>query len=224
MPIRLDQRLLAIAEGIKCSMAADIGCDHGKLSYYLLQTERAEKVIATDISAACLQKTEKLAQENGVTDRLITRLGDGLDPLEDKEVDVVVIAGLGGDVISNVIKRAYDENKHFDAFVLSPNKHAQKVRETLLSIGHCIIQDRMVECGNKFYPVIKSRMAKDEEVLTKRQLANGKFYLNDEVFKRFIEHEIEETERILSDHSSKKLSELLKEYNSVLKEIQGEYK
>ncbi len=224
MPIRLDLRLSAIAEGIKCSTAADIGCDHGKLSYYLLQTDRAERVIATDISAACLQKTEKLAQENGVTDRLITRLGDGLDPLKDKEADVVVIAGLGGDVISNVLKRAYDENKCFDAFALSPNKHAEKVRETLLSIGHCIEEDRMVKCGNKFYPVIKSRIAKKTEELTDRQLAYGKFYLSDKVFKRYVEHEIEETERILSDHSSKKLSELLEEYNSVLKEIQGEDK
>ena len=61
MPIRIDERLTAIATLIKGGTVADVGCDHGKLGYYLVSTDRAERVIATDISAPSLQKAYELA-------------------------------------------------------------------------------------------------------------------------------------------------------------------
>ena len=106
MPIRIDERLTAIANLIQGGAVADIGCDHGKLGYYLVSTDRADKVIATDISAPSLRKASELAFDNGVTEIMETRLGDGLSPIKSEEVDTVVIAGLGGDVIAEILKSA----------------------------------------------------------------------------------------------------------------------
>ncbi|MEG1528926.1 MAG: class I SAM-dependent methyltransferase, partial [Clostridia bacterium] len=103
MPIRLDERLTTIANLAIGDTVADIGCDHGKLGYYLLSTDRAKKIVATDISAKSLAKAEMLVNENGVASQFETRLGDGLKPLASNEADVVVVAGLGGDVISQIL-------------------------------------------------------------------------------------------------------------------------
>ena len=72
MPIRLDQRLTAIANLVDYGKVADVGCDHGKLGYYLVSTDRASEVIATDISKPSLDKAKELAFENGVADIEIT--------------------------------------------------------------------------------------------------------------------------------------------------------
>ena len=58
MPIRLDRRLNAIASLVLGRRVCDVGSDHGKLACYLVQTGRAEYVVATDISAPSLRKAE----------------------------------------------------------------------------------------------------------------------------------------------------------------------
>lgn len=158
MPIRLDSRLQKIASLIKGGVVADIGCDHGKLGYYLLSTDRAESVIATDISAPSLAKAEALAHDQGVEDRLFARLGDGLQPIESGEADVIVIAGLGGDVISAILQRARIEGKVFNRFVLSPNTHSEKVREEIIACRHRILYDGLTECSQKYYTIISTEL------------------------------------------------------------------
>jgi tRNA (adenine22-N1)-methyltransferase len=73
-------------------VVADIGCDHGRLSCALVQSGRAERCIAVDISAPSLKKAEKLAAQLGVSDRVETRLGDGLAPLATGEADALAVS------------------------------------------------------------------------------------------------------------------------------------
>ncbi len=174
MPIRLDERLTAIANCVDFGAVADVGCDHGKLGYYLVATDRASKVIATDISESSLKKAEELSLENGVGDLMCTRLGDGLVPVADGEADTVIIAGLGGDVISEILARARSDGKSFSHFLLSPNTHPEKVRREIVSQGHRIIKDFTVECLGKRYTVIKTE--RGGESLDEYEIMFGKFY------------------------------------------------
>lgn len=199
MPIRLDERLSKIASLIDNGTVADIGCDHGKLSYYLISTEKCSMAIATDISALSLQKTERLALDNGVADILITRVGDGLKPIHSSEVDTIVIAGLGGDVIASILKCARQENKKFKHFVLSPNTHSEKVREEIIKSDHEIVEDDMVFCGKKCYTIIKTSLD-GAEILDDMQMLFGKFYKNNETFKEFAKLEIEKKNRIIKQN------------------------
>lgn len=206
MPIRLDERLTAVAGLVDCGTVADIGCDHGKLGFYLLGTDRASKVIATDISDGSLQKARQLAYDNGLD--MQTRLGDGLEPVADGEADTVVVAGLGGDVISEILARARGENKRFKHFVLSPNTHPEKVRKELLLQGHTIVFDDAVECAGKRYTLIKSEVG--ESTLDEFQIAFGAFYTQNERFLRYASEELAYKKGILANHPSEELEKRVK--------------
>lgn len=221
MPIRLDERLMLVASLVDGGSAADVGCDHGKLAYYLVGTDRADKVIATDISEGSLKKARQLAAENGVEERMLTRLGDGLEPIASGEVDTVVIAGLGGDVISGILRRAFEEGKRFQSYVISPNTHPEKVRRTLVEIGQKIAYDGAVTCAGKLYTVIKSE--KGECSLDELQLQFGAFYDVDEQFAARAEEELAYISALLEKASSEKLkqrAEMLKSalYNAKMRD------
>ncbi len=200
MPIRLDSRLMHIAALVRGGSVADVGCDHGKLGYYLISTDRAKRVIATDISAPSLKKAEELFYINGVNNRAETRLGDGLKPIDDGEADIIIIAGLGGDVISTILKSAYDEGKRYESYILSPNTHPEKVRRILCEIEQEIVDDAMVKSGGKYYTVIKSQRGKQE--LDEMQQLFGAFYDRDVVFAERAERELEFINNALKENNS----------------------
>lgn len=207
MPIRLDERLTAVVARIPYGSVADVGCDHGKLGYYLVSTDRATNVIATDISVPSLNKAKELARENGVSHLIETRAGDGLAPIASGEVDTVVIAGLGGDVIADILSRAREEGKEFAHFVLSPNTHPEKVRDELARFGHLIMSDGLTECANRYYTIISSTntRALAREELDCYQRVYGKFYDEDPVFKKRGEEELRCMKNILANHRSDEL-------------------
>ncbi len=198
MPIRLDQRLAAIANLVDYGKVADVGCDHGKLGYYLVSTDRASEIIATDISAPSLAKAEELAKENGVQEVMKTRLGNGLEPVGDREVDTVIIAGLGGDVISDIVLRAHAQGKRFSHFILSPNTHPEKVRAALSECGHTIVFDQMLECAGKTYTILKTDEGKS--VLTQEQILYGAFFKTSDNFAYFANKEIASLKNILASN------------------------
>jgi len=198
MPIRLDERLTAIAKLVDKGRIADIGCDHGKLSYYLVSQDIASFAIATDISKQSLLKAQELATINGVTEMLETRLGDGLKPLKSEEVDTVIIAGLGGDVIKEILEVSKKENKEFSHFIISSNTHVEKVREAINKCGHKIIVDTSIFCAGKNYSIIKTQ--KGIESLDDKQILFGAFYKTDEVFKKNAKKEINTLKGILKDN------------------------
>ncbi|MCM1394191.1 MAG: class I SAM-dependent methyltransferase [[Eubacterium] siraeum] len=201
MPIRLDERLTAVANLVDYGTVADVGCDHGKLGFYLLGTERASGVIATDISEGSLQKASRLAYDNDLS--MQTRLGDGLKPIGDGEVDTVVIAGLGGDAISDIFAGARADKKKFKHFVLSPNTHPEKVRRELILQGHTIVFDDVTECSGKRYDVIKTDVG--ESALDELQIAFGAFYAENEKFLKYAKEELAYKQGILLNHASQEL-------------------
>ena len=100
----LPPRLAAIAELVPVGRAlADVGTDHALLPLWLLRRGRIPSAIATDIHKAPLERTRaSLGDVSGL--RLI--LCDGLDGVEAGEVATVVIAGLGGDNMADILSRA----------------------------------------------------------------------------------------------------------------------
>ncbi|MBQ9276815.1 MAG: SAM-dependent methyltransferase [Clostridia bacterium] len=214
MPIRLDERLSLIANLVDYGEVADVGCDHGKLSYFLVSTDRASKAIATDISAPSLKKARELALENGVTDVLSTRLGDGLSPVSSREVDTVIIAGLGGDVISSILAGAREEGKEFAHFLLSPNTHPEKVRAEIVKSGHRIVYDDILTCAGKTYTVIKTEEGK--ESLSDDEIKYGKFFKSNENFKRQLEREIQNKKNILHKNFSEELKAKVEDLERLL--------
>lgn len=151
--IVLDPRLSVIAELVGvCESYADIGCDHGRLGAFLLQTGRVKRARLTDISEDSLRKARRLIGILGLNDRVDFVVGDGAKAL-DGPVEVAVIAGMGGALIAKLIREG--RASLGDArLILQPNVAAYELRQTLMACGYRICDERIAPDGRRNYVVI----------------------------------------------------------------------
>ena len=140
----------------KAKVFADVGCDHGYCTEYMLQKELCEKAIFSDVSKGSLAKAEKLLAPYVEEGRAIGVFGDGFYGVENT-VDEVLIAGMGGSEIVSILS---DEKHGFmpKRFVFQPMHDAEKLRKYILSNGGYIERDYTFEDG-KFYDVIVGGLA-----------------------------------------------------------------
>ena len=144
----LSERLETIAKEIKIGeTAADIGSDHGFLPVYLLEKGISPKVIITDISPGSLEKAGNTCREHGLADSGAAelRLGDGLKVISPAEVDVVVIAGMGGILISEIIGSDLEKSRTYSRFILQPRTKAGLLRSRLTGFGFEVVDLRIVK-------------------------------------------------------------------------------
>lgn len=135
----------------------DVGCDHGKLSLYLLTQGRAEKIIATDINKLPLQKAVDLLRQNGLSHRAECLLTDGLQGIEEtKDISHVLIAGLSGQTMCDVIAAAPFIKAQATQLVLLPAQGGNRIRDFLYKNGFSILQEKTVGEKGKYYAVIKA--------------------------------------------------------------------
>ena len=159
--ISLDPRLSMIAYLIdRCECLADIGCDHGRLGAFMLQADRCKRATLTDISEASLRKARSLIGLLGLSDRVHFKVGDGLSAL-DEPADVVVIAGMGGATIAEIIRAG--RKKLGDArLVLQPNVAAPELRGALSACGYRIVGERVTQDGRRNYVIISAEPGESE--------------------------------------------------------------
>ena len=151
-------RLNAIIELTgRSDTVADIGCDHGRLGAALLQCEKARHVIATDISAMSLEKGKRLAQKCGLGEKMSFFEGSGLEPLARERIkaDTAVIAGMGGELIAEIMAAEPEIAKSIGAFILQPMRGIEKLRLFLRENGYAVTNERIVFEGGRYYQVIK---------------------------------------------------------------------
>ena len=138
---------------------ADVGCDHGYCSEYMLKNGLCRLAILSDISKGSLQKAETLLQEYIRQGKAKSVLGDGFFGIE-PDVDEVLIAGMGGCEIVSILS---DEKYGFmpNRFVFQPMHDSEKLRRYILANGGYIERDFTFEDG-KFYDVIVGGKADGE--------------------------------------------------------------
>ena len=142
----------------KTKTFADVGCDHGYCSEYMLKNDLCEKAILSDISKGSLAKAESLLSEYIADGKAVSVLGNGFYGV-DKETDEVLIAGMGGSEIVSILS---DKKHGFmpQSFVFQPMHDAEKLRRYLIENGGDIERDFTFEDG-KFYDVIVGGKLKD---------------------------------------------------------------
>ena len=162
--IKLSDRLMLMAAQIKQNETmADIGTDHGFLPMYLLDEGICKKVILADVSKGSLDKAknnmnewaDKCREEGKIIpeDAFDFRLGDGIAVLEEGEADAVVIAGMGGILISEILERSMSKAEKVKRFILQPRNGQGKLRYWLIQNGFSIEKELLVREG-KFIPEI----------------------------------------------------------------------
>lgn len=136
------------------SRVADIGTDHAYLPVYLVQAGICPGGIAADIRSGPLDAARRTVTEAGLTDVIVLRLGDGLAPVKAVETDDVVIAGMGGETIVEILAAADWVKDARLRLVLQPMTRAEELRRWLLTSGFAITEERLVRDGHRLYPVM----------------------------------------------------------------------
>ena len=105
--MKLSNRLTAAANLIpQGSKVADIGSDHGLLPVFLAKTGISSHIIAVDNNADLLNSAKKNAEKYGVENMIEFRASSGLSAIAQGEADHVVIAGMGGETITEILAGA----------------------------------------------------------------------------------------------------------------------
>lgn len=152
---RLDERLGAIASEVPaCKLAADIGADHGKLACWLLASERADRMVVSDISKQSRDKARDLFMRYDVLDRAEIRSENGLYALRDREPDAVIIAGMGGGLIREILDQPVDLKGA--RLILSAHTELPLVRDALLRRRYSIIKELLLKASGRYYRVISA--------------------------------------------------------------------
>lgn len=211
MRIELSRRLQAVADLVTPGMRlADVGTDHGYIPLYLVQQERIPSAIAMDINKGPLAKAKEHIAECGLSEKIETRLSDGLQKVTSEEVDTMIAAGMGGNLIIHILSAEEQTAKGLKELILQPQSEIAKVRAYLCEQGYRIIQEDMVLEDGKYYPMMKVVRGEAEEY-TEEELEFGKCLLEARhpVLQQFLKWEIQHQKEIL-DSLKKKESERTK--------------
>ncbi len=146
----------------KTDVFADVGCDHGYCTEYMLKNGLCERAIFSDISKGSLAKAEKLLASFVAKGRAVPVLGNGFFGVP-KTVGEVLIAGMGG---SEIVAILSDKTHGFvpKRFVFQPMHDSEKLRRYILEQGGYIERDFTFQ-DDKFYDVLVGGKAEDRTAL-----------------------------------------------------------
>ncbi|GEM_PF-1864885 len=149
----LSKRLATTAAAVRWGgVVADVGCDHGKLPAFLCVTERVQKAYAIDISAPSLEKARRLFDELEIKNAE-TILCDGL-PEQCRDATDIVIAGIGADVIIDIIERAPWLKSSLIRLVLVPSSQHARLRRYLAQNGFVTEDETAISESGQCYAVM----------------------------------------------------------------------
>lgn len=153
----------------------------------------AKKIIATDISEDSLEKLEQKLIYNSNIVNIETRVSDGLDCFNEFEVDTIIISGMGGILIKEILERNLTVAKSANNLILSPNNSLDVLRKFLLQNNFVIEKEDDVIENKKYYQILKVKRGKDfyrndyeylyGKLLIKNKSENLKLFLENELKK-----------------------------------------
>lgn len=139
---------------------ADIGTDHGYLPVYLVENALVSRAIASDTNAQPLKKATNIISQQQLEKQIETRLGSGLSVLKPGEVEAVVMAGMGGLLICDLLEAQSDVARETQKLVLQPMNNQAVLRKYLEVAGFRIIREELAQEENRVYQVIVAEPGK----------------------------------------------------------------
>lgn len=151
-PIQLSQRLQALADMVTPgNVVADVGCDHGFLSIYLVEQGIAPRVIAADVRSGPLSAARAHVEERGLSAYIETRLSDGLAEYRPGEAGTLVCAGMGGRLMQRILTENMDVTLGFRELILQPQSELMQFRIFLREQGFVVSDENILCEDGKYY-------------------------------------------------------------------------
>ncbi len=152
----LKSRLEAILKATdNTNTLLDAGCDHAYLAIEAIKRGCAKKVIASDINEGPLKKAEENIKKAGLMGEIDIRLGSGIEVISENEADTVVIAGMGGILITEILDKNPALSKSVSAYILQPMNSKEDLRRYLINNGYTIDYEILAEERGKIYSILK---------------------------------------------------------------------
>lgn len=154
--MELSIRLKTISNLVdKCHTVVDVGTDHGYIPIYLTKESFCDKAIASDINRGPVEKARKNVSLYNIDEKVECRLGPGLTTVKRGEVQGAIIAGMGGNLIRDIILQSYDIFKSLDFAVLQPSQNPEVLRKFIYEEGITILEEDLCFDEGIYYEVMK---------------------------------------------------------------------
>ena len=215
MDISLTERLKTISSMIRGRVCADIGTDHALLPCYLILSGKASKCYACDIAKGPLERAKANIEKYGLEEKIETVLYNGISPEIAANCDSIVIAGMGGNMIADILS----VHKFKDIrLVLQPMTKQEVLREYLISNGFVIEDERTVFDNGKYYTVMQVGLGVSEKYSpAKLEVGKQPLLRLDETDRMYIKNKVEALKKRLNNKETKSyVEEALKELEEVL--------
>lgn len=213
----LSPRLALAADFVRCGgKIADIGTDHAYLPCYLILNGISKSAVAADLRKGPLDNAKKNVCHYELTDKIELRLSDGLDKILPEETDDIIIAGMGGTLIKEILVRApwiKNENKRL---ILQPMSHVQDVREFLCENGFTIEKEAVAEDSDKLYICICAGYSGQKDSFKRSFYYHGLLNPDDALQRKYLEKQVQHLKVKYSATKNKEIEEILEEYKKIL--------
>ncbi|MGN1442797.1 MAG: tRNA (adenine(22)-N(1))-methyltransferase [Acutalibacteraceae bacterium] len=178
--IRLDSRLACVASLVKKSdCVIDVGTDHAYLPAFLLQNKVCQSAYACDVKKGPLENARETIKNCGLEKKIETVLSDGLDSVTPQKNCCVVLAGMGGILISEILMRAKWLLDESIQIVAQPMSHAEQVRKFFFENGFEITEEKTVADSRHVYLALTAVYTGERTEYTEGQLYYGKLFENE---------------------------------------------
>ena len=155
MKLPISDRLLACAKFVgRGNRVADIGCDHGYLSIYLLTNGIAKSCIASDVNEGPLQSAQRNARKFGVANKIEFYLSDGVQNIP-RDFDDLVCAGMGADTMIHILESAPWLRDEKYTLILQCQSKTPMLRRYLSENGWRIYEEAVLRDGRFLYTIME---------------------------------------------------------------------
>lgn len=153
--VPLSNRLKKVAAYLpKAANFADIGSDHAYLPAFICQQDPDAKAIAGEINKGPLESAKKTIEYHGLEQQIEARLGDGLAVVKAGEVEQIVIAGMGGGLITSILEKNQEVAVSVKRIIAQPNVNARSVRNWFEQNHFTLAAEEIVDEQGHIYEIL----------------------------------------------------------------------
>lgn len=195
--MKINNRLKLVGDYVdKGSIPLDIGCDHAKLSIYLLKERNFPFAYASDNKIGPLNQARENVNYYNLADKIELIKADGLNSLNDK-IDTITVTGMGGLTINKMFLENKNKLTNIKTIILSPNNFIKEVRETINKLGYYLKDEELVEESNKLYHILV--FSKGNKIYSDKELYLGPILMtkNKEIIKKYYRNELSNINNLL---------------------------
>ena len=217
----LTPRLKMLADNVFTKTIADIGTDHAYVPIYLAQNNITKKAIATDLKEGPLKIAKKNIEKYNLSDKIELRLGSGINPLKQGEASSIIIAGMGGELIINILSENIEKAYSAEYLVLQPMNSQNMLRKWLSENNFSLVKEDISIEGFKVYNLIVVRKGTGYAYKNDFDLHLPEYLYSHPNFKALKEKKLREFNKIKNGllNSSSKDDSLIKKYTKYIENI-----